>query len=104
MTRRVVRTSATYNDITSIAFYLFEKANPGDAERFLDAVEDTFNHLAEYPVGTFCDFGPPGMRKWPVKRPFQNYLIHYLTAEDEIRILRVLHGARDIPKLFEKGV
>ena len=30
------------------------------------------------------------------------YLIFFLALEDEVRIVRVLHGARDLPKLFEE--
>lgn len=30
------------------------------------------------------------------------YLIFFLAVEDEVRIVRVLHGARDLPRLFEE--
>ena len=29
------------------------------------------------------------------------YLIFFVALEDEVRIVRVLHGARDLPRLFE---
>ena len=29
------------------------------------------------------------------------YLIFFMEAEEEVRIVRVLHGARDLPRLFE---
>jgi plasmid stabilization system protein ParE len=32
---------------------------------------------------------------------FRNWLIFYMESEAEILILRVLHGARDIPALFQ---
>lgn len=31
---------------------------------------------------------------------FQNCLAFYLTTDDSIQILRVLHGARDIERIF----
>ncbi len=30
------------------------------------------------------------------------YLIFFVAVEDEVRIVRVLHGARDLPRLFEE--
>lgn len=38
---------------------------------------------------------------FPVKK-FENYLIFYQSMEEELLIVRVLHGARDIAALFEK--
>jgi len=32
---------------------------------------------------------------------FGNYLIFYLIRIDDIQIVRVLHGKRDVPNLFE---
>lgn len=32
---------------------------------------------------------------------FKNYFIFYLTLDDEIDILRVLHSSRDIERIFE---
>jgi plasmid stabilization system protein ParE len=33
---------------------------------------------------------------------FENFLIFYQSTEEEILIVRVLHGARDIAALFEE--
>lgn len=44
-----------------------------------------------------------GIRMIPV-RPFRNYLVFYmpLSGNAGVRILYVLHGARDISELFKK--
>lgn len=42
-----------------------------------------------------------GIRLWPVLG-FSKYLIFYQVTEDSIRVLRVLHSARDIAALFDE--
>ena len=41
-----------------------------------------------------------GVRKWSVKG-YRNYLIFYRVGTESIEILRVVHGARDIPTLLQ---
>jgi toxin ParE1/3/4 len=76
------------------------------AERFLSAAEDAFQKLAGMPrMGALRDFGNPeltGLRSWPI-REFRNYLIFYRPIEDGIEVLRVLHGARDVERIFRPG-
>jgi toxin ParE1/3/4 len=36
-----------------------------------------------------------GLRKWPIK-DFSNYIIFYLEKPEQIEVVRILHGARDI--------
>jgi toxin ParE1/3/4 len=40
-----------------------------------------------------------GIRMWPIKE-FPHVLLFYLTKRDEIEIVRILHGARDLPRLL----
>ncbi len=40
------------------------------------------------------------LRSWPVKG-FEDIRIYYLIQEEEIRIVRVLHGRRDIQNILE---
>jgi toxin ParE1/3/4 len=39
----------------------------------------------------------PDLRGFPIG----NYIIFYRPVPDGIQVIRVLHGARDIPELFE---
>ena len=41
-----------------------------------------------------------GLRSWPVKG-FSDIRIYYLASEKLVRIVRVLHGKRDIPFMLE---
>jgi toxin ParE1/3/4 len=71
--------------------------------RFLSAADNTFAALAEMPgMGRYPRFKDPrlaGLRMWPIKG-FSNYLIFYLTTEENIRVLRILHGARNIEQIL----
>jgi toxin ParE1/3/4 len=83
--------------------YIGER-NLDAAERFLVAAEETFLKLAEMPqMGRLREFSQPHLadiRSWPI-RGFENYLIFYRAMAIGIDVLRVIHGARDIDRLFE---
>lgn len=83
-----------------------ELDDPDDAtpERFKSAVRRLLDQLKVFPLS-----GPPyptnnphltGLRKVNLGRRFRNYLMFYLVADDEVLVLRVLHGARDIPDVL----
>jgi toxin ParE1/3/4 len=73
------------------------------AERFLDAAEAAFNLLANMPeMGTLCGFQSSeaaGLRVWSIPG-FENHLIFYRPIEGGIDVIRVIHGARDIPTIL----
>jgi toxin ParE1/3/4 len=75
------------------------------ARRFLDSVWRDFERLAEQPgMGAIREFNnarAAHIRSWPV-RGFRNYLIFYRPIENGVKIIRVLHGARDIAAIFEE--
>jgi len=91
-----------HEDIRELALYI-ARDNPDAALRFIDAVEATCTRLAEMPkIGAVRTFAHPalaGIRMLPT-RSFENYLIFYLPAADGIDVVRVIHGARDLPTLF----
>jgi toxin ParE1/3/4 len=71
--------------------------NPDAAVRFIDAFKSSVELLSRMPkIGRARpDLGTPETRSWPVKR-FRKYLIFYESLPDRVRLLRVLHGARDL--------
>jgi len=91
-------------DILSNAEYLEEHGGPETAQRFLDAVQSTFESLAQMPkMGVLCPFRRTALRRvrrWPVKG-FENWLIFYLPRRDGVEIVHILHGARDIESLLD---
>ena len=102
MTRRIQVTPEASNDLDNEFDYLAER-NTDAARRFYAAAQETFVSLAEMPgAGVLRDYQNPqlaGMRMRAIQG-FRNYLAFYLTTDDSIQILRVLHGARDIERIF----
>jgi toxin ParE1/3/4 len=72
--------------------------NPEAADRFIRLIVSRFPTLASMPyLGRQRAELSPGLRSFPVQR----YIIFYHPREDGVEIVRVLHGARDFPPLFE---
>jgi toxin ParE1/3/4 len=101
-----VRNRAT-QDLRQVANYILVNGNADAASRFLESVEATFTRLAATPgmgkvVRSISDrLGE--IRQWRVK-DFQDYLIFYRIREEQVEILRLLHGARDLEGiLFDLG-
>lgn len=87
-----------------IADYLGAR-RPEVGERFLRSVRRDYAFLAEHPnagaVRTSAIKAYRALRSWPVGG-FHNYLIFYLPKRNGVEIVRVLHGARDIARLFRE--
>jgi len=101
--KRVVRSGPAEVDLLEHLDYIGVD-NPDAALRFIEAVEQAFERLSEMPeIGSVRRFNNPrlsGVRVWPVPK-FTKYLIFYQVTADSVRMLRILHGARDIPALLE---
>jgi toxin ParE1/3/4 len=73
------------------------------AVRFLHAVRVEDRKLVDMPgMGARREFETPeleGVRSWSVGG-FPNHLIFYRPEANGIRVLRVLHGARDIERVL----
>ncbi|HLL88144.1 MAG TPA: type II toxin-antitoxin system RelE/ParE family toxin [Tepidisphaeraceae bacterium] len=98
MSRRVVLQDAARED----AFHFYQmiaRQNPAAAERFLDALRETCEFLAEHPrVGTRRGSTLPqlsDLRSYGI-RGFPNHLILFLPLRDGVIIARVRHGAEDL--------
>lgn len=89
-------------DLIEIATYLAED-NLSLSDRFLAAAEETFKQLARMPeTGRVCQVTSSklvNIRQQPIKG-FKNYLVFYSFIES-VEILRVIHGARDIPAILD---
>ncbi len=105
MTRLVVRKPRARRDLLEHFIYIGENASVDDAERFLKAAETAFEQLAKRPaMGARRDYHKPalaGLRMWPISG-FEKYLAFYRPTEQGIDVIRILHGARDLKRLFEE--
>ena len=71
---------------------------------FYEAVDRTLAALLQQPrrgaVQEWLTGTLAGCRRWPVTRPFQVHQVFYLTNGARLEVVRVLHGARDLPSLL----
>jgi toxin ParE1/3/4 len=71
--------------------------NPAQADDFIDLIDEKFQNLSRQPgLGRRREELAAGLRSFPVGR----YVIFYLQVQDCLRIVRVLHGARDVDAVF----
>ena len=88
---------AARSDLDEIWFYIAGD-NPEAADKFIRAVLSRFPLLASMPeMGRKREELSPRLRSVPVG----SIVIFYRPMEGGIEIVRVLHGASDLPPLFE---
>ena len=106
MSGAIHRRQGARQDLVEIFRYHAREAGLRAAQRFFTQAEATFTRLAGMPgIGARYEHEHPalaGVRVFPVSR-FKKYLVFYRPVADGIEVLRILHGARDIPDLLAEG-
>jgi toxin ParE1/3/4 len=91
-----------WDDMRAIVAYIAAD-NPDVAQRFVPALEETYAQLEALPgLGTARYFGRKdlqGVRIIPVTG-FEHYLLFYTALRRRVKVLRILHAARDFPTIF----
>lgn len=88
---------AARSDLDEIWFYIASD-NPDAADKLIRSVVSRFSMLATAPeIGRLREGLAPRLRSFAVG----NYVIFYRAIDNGVEIARVLHGARDLPPLFE---
>jgi toxin ParE1/3/4 len=97
MTRYVIAPAARL-DLDAIWDYIgIERDSPAAAYRLIEVLYQRFELLANHPlIGQARNDLGEGLRCTVAG----NYVIVYRPRQDEIEIVRVVHGARDIRSLF----
>ena len=91
---RVVRRPRFLDDLGE-AYAWIASDSERAAERLLDRVDATIERLQEYPmIGTPREALAPALRSIRV-RPFR-HIIFYRVVSDEVVLIRILHGAREL--------
>ena len=89
-------------DLTNQYRWYLDNAGTEVAERFLEAFHDTVARLTKHPqLGRPRRFRAPelgGIRSLPVGGSFGVHLVFYRAASHDLSIVRVMHGARDLPR------
>ena len=84
-------------DLEKVKNYISQD-NPDAAVRLILLIREKCALLAQQPgIGRDRSDVLSGLRGFPIG----NYVIFYQPANDGIAVVRVLHGARDIPELFD---
>jgi toxin ParE1/3/4 len=98
---QIVRRQAARQDLADIFYHYIREGSPATAHRFRVRAEAAFQRLASMPnLGTRYEHEHPALaelRFLPLPSRFKNFLVFYRPVADGIEIVRVLHGARDIP-------
>lgn len=87
------------DDVHQILEYIgLEQGRPEAARRLVDRIRAACEKYAAFPLmGQERPDLAAGIRVFAL-RP---YAVFYFPIDDGIRVARVLHGARDYPRLFE---
>lgn len=101
--KSVVFNALAVNDLEEITHYL-EQTDPKAAAAVREDILTSAEALGLQPgLGIRPRFSSPkfaGIRFLPSSR-YSSYLLFYRELTDEVEVLRVLHGARNLPPLFE---
>jgi toxin ParE1/3/4 len=90
-------------DLIEITTYFLEQSEQSLslARRFLLSFEETARMLAKYPkIGRPVEFLQDRQMRHLAIRRFDRYRIFYEERADAVRIVRVLHGARDLASIL----
>jgi toxin ParE1/3/4 len=94
---QVIRSERAQQDLEGILDYLDSQSTQA-ADRFAVKLDQTCDLHALHPqLGASAEEYAPSLRHFTV----WNYAIFYRPIADGIEIIRIIHGARDIPMLFE---
>lgn len=97
---RVIRSPLSGLDIRRIALYI-GMDNPAAAEKLVETFDEKLHQAAGTPgIGRPRDEVAAGLRSLAVG----NFLLLYQVIEDGIELVRVVHGARDLRRLFRQPI
>lgn len=94
---RVVRTLPARDDLQQIWLYIAEH-NMSAADRLIDRMERTLYSLARNPlIGESAEQYRAGLRRYTLGP----YVMYYEPIDGGVRLVRVLHGARNADAIFD---
>lgn len=96
MAARLVVSPAARQDLIDIGDFIAAD-NPQRAITFVPEIEERIRQTAERPQ-SFPE--RPELHEGLRVARHGRYLIFFIAKVDKVRIVRVLHGARDLPQLF----
>jgi toxin ParE1/3/4 len=93
---RIIRSPQAQRDVVQIWAHIAAD-NMKAADKLIDAFDQKLNILKDFPgMGQLREELASKLRSLPVG----NYLLFYRPIPDGIELVRVLHGARNLSRLF----
>lgn len=103
--KKFISPAACEDILRQYRYLLLDQDRPLVAERFRRTIEAEIKKLCRTPrVGVPVYLDNPrlaGLRSWLVEG-FPAIRIYYLSSKDEVQIVRVLHGKRDLGSILEQ--
>lgn len=94
---QIIQTPASRQDLDDIWDYIGRDSEKRATE-FIRRIKEVLSLIADNPeMGRTRDELEKGLRSFPVGK----YTVFYRSIQDEIQVIRVLHGSMDIPDIFE---
>ena len=94
---RYILSLETYTDLDDIFEYTYLEFGINQAIKYLQEVDDLFEKLLQTPnIGRTRN----EIKKDLLSIPIGKHVVFYTILDDHIRIIRVLHGVRDLPGSF----
>jgi toxin ParE1/3/4 len=79
-----------------------DAGDPETAFRFRKAVRESLDRIRQHPrIGSLCRGSIQGLRSWPANG-FEIIRIYYIETPESLRVVRILHGSRDVRKILRK--
>ena len=98
MPRVPVLSEEAVSDLEEIWIYIASDSIR-NADGFIDLLYSKCIEISELSgIGRKRDELFPGM----LSLAYKKYVIFFMRSEDRVEIVRILHGARDLPKVFEE--
>jgi toxin ParE1/3/4 len=96
--RKIVFSPEAIEDLEEIWLYIAQDS-PTGADGFLDQLYSLCTEkLAAFPeIGTGRDYLNSEVSAFPYKR----YMIYFRFNANRVEIIRILHGSRDLPTIFQ---
>ena len=94
----IIRSNQSEQDVYEITAFI-ARDNPDAAIQLVDRFDEALKMLAGNPLaGRVREELAAEVRSFPVG----NYLLFYRPTQNGIELIRVLHGARDLRRLFKR--
>lgn len=102
MSRAIRRAQDFIADFENLFSWYVDKAGVGVAWRFQTALDVSLGKLSTRPdLGRPRHFRHPklqGLRSFPLEQGFNNLLIFYRANDEVLDAVRLMHGARNLPR------